>query len=90
VAALGHFAMSAFDPLATVFRRPTWRKVSSRKLSDTRYELTVTRMRPWMPRAFLVWSVAALLLGAFFLLMIPAELVLGGKSAGAAFVLGGA
>jgi hypothetical protein len=43
---------------------------------------------PWMPRAFLVWSVAAVLLGAFFLLEVPAELILGGKTAAVAFALG--
>jgi hypothetical protein len=46
------------------------------------------RMHPWMPRAFLVWSVAAVLLGTFFLLALPAELMWGGKSAVAALVLG--
>jgi hypothetical protein len=46
------------------------------------------RMHPWMPRAFLSWSVAALLLGAFFLTIIPTEILLGGKPAAAAFELG--
>jgi hypothetical protein len=46
------------------------------------------RMHRWMLRAFLVWSVAAVSLGAFFFLEVPAELVLGGKTAAAAFVLG--
>jgi Ca2+/Na+ antiporter len=46
------------------------------------------RMRSWMPIAFLVWSFAALLLGVFFLLLIPTELFWGGKPAAAAFVLG--
>jgi hypothetical protein len=46
------------------------------------------RMRSWMPLAFLVWSIAALLLGAFFLSVIPAEILLGGKPAAAVFVLG--
>src|SRR5262249_2211982 len=45
-------------------------------------------MHPWMPRAFLVWSVAALLLGAFFLLLIRADVIWGGKSAATTFVLG--
>src|SRR5438045_7080699 len=45
------------------------------------------RMRSWMPLAFLVWSVAALLLGVFFLLLIPPEVLWGGKPAAAAFVL---
>ena len=46
------------------------------------------RMRPWMPLAFLIWSVAAMLLGTFFLVAIPTELLWGGKPAAAAFVLG--
>ena len=46
------------------------------------------RMRPWMSAAFLVWSLAALLLGPFFLLVIPTELIWGGKPAAGAFVLG--
>ena len=45
------------------------------------------RMRSWMPLAFLVWSLAALLLGTFFLLLIPTEIIWGGKPAAAAFVL---
>ena len=45
-------------------------------------------MRSWMPLAFLVWSLSALLLGAFFLLVIPSDILLGGKAAAAAFVLG--
>ena len=46
------------------------------------------RMHRWMPRAFLVWSVAAVLLGALFLFEVPAELILGGKAAAVAFALG--
>lgn len=45
-------------------------------------------MRPWMPLAFLIWSVAAVLLGTFFLVAIPTELLWGGRPAAAAFVLG--
>jgi hypothetical protein len=46
------------------------------------------RMHRWMLRAFLVWSVAAVFLGASFLLEVPAELILGGKAAAVAFGLG--
>jgi hypothetical protein len=46
------------------------------------------RMLPWMSVAFLIWSVAALLLGAFFLRVIPASLIMGGKFAAFAFVAG--
>ena len=46
------------------------------------------RMLPWMSVAFLIWSVAALLLGAFFLRAIPASLIMGGKFAAFAFVAG--
>jgi hypothetical protein len=46
------------------------------------------RMLPWMSVAFLIWSVAALLLGAFFLRVIPASLIMGGKLAAFAFVAG--
>jgi hypothetical protein len=46
------------------------------------------RMHRWMLRTFLVWSVAAVLLGAFFLLEVPTELILGGKTAAAALALG--
>jgi hypothetical protein len=46
------------------------------------------RMLPWMSGAFLVWSVTALLLGAFFLRVIPASLLMGGKFAAIASVGG--
>jgi hypothetical protein len=46
------------------------------------------RMHRWMPRAFLVWSVAAVSLGAFFLLEVPAEFMLGSKTAAVALALG--
>lgn len=46
------------------------------------------RMRPWMPLAFLIWSITAVLLGTFFLVAIPTELLWGGKPAAATFVLG--
>jgi hypothetical protein len=46
------------------------------------------RMRPWMPVAFLIWSITAVALGTFFLFAFPKELLWGGKPAAAAFVLG--
>jgi hypothetical protein len=46
------------------------------------------RMLSWMSVAFLVWSVAALVLGAFFLQVIPASLLMGGGIAAAVFVAG--
>jgi uncharacterized membrane protein (DUF2068 family) len=46
------------------------------------------RMRKWMPRAFLIWSVVAMVLAVFFLFEIPTELFWGGKPAAATFVLG--
>jgi hypothetical protein len=46
------------------------------------------RMRPWMPVAFLVWSITAVVHGTFFLFAFPKELLWGGKSAAATFVLG--
>jgi hypothetical protein len=45
-------------------------------------------MRSWMPLAFLAWSIAAMLLGGFFLFVIPAEILLGGKPAAVAFIVG--
>ena len=45
-------------------------------------------VRPWMPLAFLVWSIAALFLGAFFRVVVPDAILLGGKPAGVAFIVG--
>ena len=50
--------------------------------------VAIWRMRSWMAVAFLVWSLAALLLGTFFLLLVPTEIIWGGKPTAAAFVLG--
>jgi hypothetical protein len=44
------------------------------------------RMRRWMPMAFLLWSVSAISLGAFFMFAVPQELLWGGELAGMAFV----
>jgi len=50
--------------------------------------IAVWRMLSWMAVAFLVWSVAALLLGAFFLRMFPASIMMGGRFAAFAFFAG--
>jgi hypothetical protein len=46
------------------------------------------RMLPWMSIAFVIWSVAALLLGTFFLEAIPSSLIMGGRFSAITFVVG--
>ncbi len=47
----------------------------------------IWRMRPWMAKAFLIWAFAVATLGAWMILAIPSELILGGRVAGFAFVI---
>jgi hypothetical protein len=86
---------NGFPPSSPAARFVTALDTSSFNLLVALYGVTALiaafatwRMRPWMPAAFLAWSLAALLLGAFFLLVIPTGLIWGGKPAAIAFVVG--
>jgi hypothetical protein len=86
---------NAFPPSSPAAKFATAVSSSSFTLLLTFYGVTALvaavatwRMRPWMPIAFLVWCIAAVLLGVFFLSVTPTELILGGKPAATASVLG--